>query len=553
MQRPQKKLSAVVLHWHPQQPLRLTLESLRHVADSILVVQTHLAAEATQGPHAEGVECLRHPWQQSFADAWNQGLQAAQGEWVLCLQAGEMLSEASRDALGHFLQQQARPECGYLLWMQQPPIHPDLNPQRAAQVRLWAREQQLRFTGRVSETLMESMAAQDMELALAPLVLIHPALGDAAYRKQQALLQLELLRLELPEAPPWRIPRLLNTLGDLQLLAGQRQQARQSYQQALQLAPEGSTDRLEAYLGVVAAQEPETWDDQLAVVMRGLDEFPRDAQLLCAAGGVLQAQGRLQMAARCFQMAASAGQVNPQVWHLANVTEFALHCQGMTLALAGQMDEAITALVQACGMPGATPLMWWTMLELMLRAGQKERALQKVQTIPPHWGHDPAVLKSAIRGAHLAMQQNWLAAQAYLETAYRAGCTSPLCLQPLALFYLNTGQREQAQEVLARWMQAQPYLEHLQATVRLLQEQMPPEPTPAELQPLVQRLAAQGPGSIPAPPPMVPAGDEAEPSRPQQQRHTPAPVARRPHVPPSPPAGETPSFRGDAPAASQES
>ncbi len=551
MQRPQSMLSAVVLHWHPQQTLQITLESLRQVADSIHVVQTHMAAEADQEP-AAGAEVIRHPWQQSFADAWNRGLQAAQGQWILCLQAGEMLSEASRDVLGDFLQRQADPRCGYLVWIQEPPAHPDLNPQRVAQVRLMARQQDLRFTGRVSETLMESMAARDMELALAPLALIQAGPRDARFRKQQALMQLELLRQELPEASPWRIPRLMNTLGDLQMLAGQHQQARQSYQQALHMAPEGSTDRLEAYLGCIAAQESENWNDQLALVMQALDEFSRDAQLLCAAGGVLQAQGRLQMAARCFQMAASAGQVNPQVWHLANVTEFALHCQGMTLAMAGEMDEAITALVQACGMPGATPLMWWTMLELMLRAGQKDRALQKVQTMPQHWGHDVAVLKSAIRGAYLAMQQNWLAAQAYLETAFRAGCTSPLCLQPLAMFYLNTGQLEEAQEVLARWMQAQPYLEHLRQMARMVQEQMQQRLKPADLQPLVRMLAAQGPGNVPAPPPMVPAEMEAESSPTEQQRHVHAPMARRPHIPAPPPAKDTSSTAGEMPAASSE-
>ncbi len=552
MQRSRQMLSAVILHWHPQQPLQITLESLRQVADSIIVVQTRDAAQADMTSGQQGIQLLRHAWQQSFAAAWNQGLQAASGQWILCLQAGEMLSETSRDMLADFLQQQADPRCGYLVWMQEPPVHPDLNPQRVAQVRLFAREMELEFTGRVSETLMEAMAAQDMELALAPLALIHAGSRDATFRKQQALLQLELLRQELPEAPAWRIPRLMNTLGDLQMLAGQAEQARQSYQQALHMAPEGSTDRLEAYLGMVAAHEPEKWNDQLALVMRALDEFPRDAQLLCAAGGVLQAQGRLQMAARCFQMAASAGQVNPQVWHLANVTEFALHCQGMTMALAGQMDEAIAALVQACGMPGATPLMWWTMLELMLRTGQKERALQKVQTMPQHWGHDVAVLKSAIRGAYLAMQQNWLAAQAYLETAYRAGCTSPLCLQPLAMFYLSTGQLEDAQEVLARWMQAQPYLEHIKAIVQMLQQHMQQQPKPADLQPLVQVLAAQGPGNIPAPPPMVPTQADSEPAPIPQQQHAPGPVARRPHMPAASPGDQMPSSAEDAPTTSSE-
>ncbi len=550
MQRSQPSVSVVVLWWHRGQRLEATLRSLEAAADQVIVVHTHQMAEATpQARHPE-VVAIAHPWQQSFAAAWNHGMQAAQGDWILCVQAGEVLSSSSREMLGQFVRQ-AAPSTGYLVWIQQVPEHPDLNPQRMAQLRLFAREAGVRFTGRVSETPLESMAQQQMEMALAPLALSSPEVRDAAIRKHQALLQLELLRMELPEAPAWRIPRLLNTLGDLQMLANQPEQARQSYQQAMQMAPEGSTDRLEAHLGLIAAQPCQRLDDQLAAVMRALDEFPRDAQLLCAAGGVLQAQGRLQMAARCFQMAASAGQVNPQVWHLANITEFAMHCQGMTLAMCGQMDEAVRVLVQACGMPGATPLMWWTMLELMLRTGQKERALEKAQSMPRHWGHDPAVLRSAIRGADLAFRQNWLAAQAYLETAFRSGCTSPLCLQPLAMFYLNTGQWEQALEVLARWRQAQPYLEHLDGMMAEVRRQMARQPKPADLQSLVQQLAQQGPGGIPAPPPMQAVAEAPEVAN-QQQRHSATPEARRPHLAPPMPAEPNPWAQDELPAAGQE-
>ncbi len=461
-----ENLSALVLHWHPQQPLENTLRSLQDVAGEVIVVQTLQAAQQTASLLGNGWRVISCPWEEDFSAVRNAALEQVEGEWILWLEAGEVLVHG--EMMETFLHS-ADARCAYLVWTHEPPGHPDLGGQRRAGLRLWAARAGLRYQGRVCETPLEDMAAAEMELALAPLQLIHTGPRSPQFRKDEALLILGLLRQELPHAPRWRMPQLLNTLGDMQLLANQPQGAQHSYRQALHLATPGTTDRLESYLGLIASTGPDQMAQLLGTIVQALEEFPRDAQLLCAAGGALGSQGQWQQAAESFRLAARVGQVNPQVWHPANMTEFALHSQAMALLRCGQAEQALQVLEEACHMPGATPLMWWDWMETLLHQGETARALELADQLPSVWGHSAPTLHTMIQGVQAALDQKWSQAQRLLQQALDQGCRCPLGFRYLVLALLNQGRSEAALQVLQQWMQVQPYREDVPMMLQQLQ------------------------------------------------------------------------------------
>jgi thioredoxin-like negative regulator of GroEL len=84
---------------------------------------------------------------------------------------------------------------------------------------------------------------------------------------------------------------------------------------------------------------------------------------------------------------------------------------------------------------------------------------------------------TAVHGGCEAAKQNWIAARAYLETAYNAGLVSPVCYRWLCETYLASGQLEIAEAILEAWRESDPrskdvrdYRQRLQAAVQAKNE-----------------------------------------------------------------------------------
>jgi hypothetical protein len=65
-------------------------------------------------------------------------------------------------------------------------------------------------------------------------------------------------------------------------------------------------------------------------------------------------------------------------------------------------------------------------------------------------------LRTAVRGACLAAEKNWIAAHSYLEMAYRAGCRDPICLRAYALSLAALERLGEAESIFEQWHQIRP-------------------------------------------------------------------------------------------------
>ncbi len=450
------RLSLAVIARNAAGPLAETLAATAAVCDQIVVVDTGSSDDTPQVAARFGAQLVQHAWQDDFSAARNCGLAQVTGDWVLWLDAGETLSGEDARGLRQFVDQQADAAAAYALLVQLPPHGANEAAEQIARIRLLPRHPGIRFAGRVRESVNASLDQNNIALRGLPYRIARGRREHDPQRKaDKARRNMRLAQLELEQTGPQ--PHLLNCLGDACQTLDDNQQAAAFFRQALELAARGSIEMLEAYYGLLTSLDggQDNCAAQLALSVEALAIFPLDAQLLCALGGYLQTRGQLDLAVKTYQTAYEHGQINPALWHVGEVREIAAICFSLTLQLQDRSDEARKVLERAANASQHGGRVRRHLMELFVKQGRVEPALEQLELLPPEMPHREA-LRSAVRGACFASQQNWIAARPYLETAYAAGCRDPFCLRWFAVTLLAAGEIAQAQPILEEWRAVEP-------------------------------------------------------------------------------------------------
>jgi tetratricopeptide (TPR) repeat protein len=448
------RLSVAMVVRDVADPLRWTLASIRGIADEIVVVDTG-SSDSTRSVAAEFGACVvDFAWSDSFSEARNAGLGKVAGDWILWLDAGEALSDEDTCRLKQFLARDADPRCAYMLLVRVPATDSQASDEQIGRVRVIPRFPELAYAGRVRETCERSMAAAGIRVAGVPFVIRRSAREhDSRLKKGRAQRNIRLAELEHREQGP--SARLWNCLGDALHTLGEFRQAADCFRQSLALASRGTPDMLEATYGLLTSLDPEQCkDEQLRLCVEALEVFPLDAQLLCALAAYLHARGQRELARDSYTTAYRFGQIQPEVWHLRDIRDIAAVCASASLQLEQRSAEATQFLEEAVRDCDSARLRR-RLIDLYVDAGDRESALAQVAGLPKDTPHLEA-LRSAVRGACYAAQQNWIAAKAYLNAAYGHGCRDAFCHKWLATTLLACGEAEAARPILERWASLDP-------------------------------------------------------------------------------------------------
>ena len=439
-----------------QQPVNLaaTLQCIGKLADELLIVDVGCGERTLEAARRRGARIVQHAWQDDFSAVRNAGQAAAQGDWVLWLEAGERISSAGVEELRNFVDCQAGRDKAYLLYLEAPPHAPQGAAERVARIRLIPNLPGARFVGRVRETVRASLLAQGLTLELLPITIQQAAHeNDPEFKRTRARAELRLLDQDLPERG--QQPELLNALGECHAALDNQQAAAQYFRQTLRAAGAGSTEMLEAYYGLLTTFALDQHEERLAVCLEALDRFPFDAQMLCAMGNYLQAQNRMDLSCRAYQSAVQLGQVNPEVWHLCDVGEVAAICLSTTWQFQGQDDKAREVLQEAALRMPHSARVRRAIIDLEVNYGRVLEALGHAEKLPTDFPNREA-FRSAIRGGCQAARKNWIPAIGYLETAYDAGCRETLCMRWLAVSLLGAGRHDDAEVIITEWQAMEP-------------------------------------------------------------------------------------------------
>ena len=438
-----------------------TLESIRSIADEIVVADTGSNDGTRAIVESFATTVIDVAWQDDFSAARNVCLAATTGQWVFWLDAGETLTEQAAKDLRSFVDLHADPATVYALTVCLPRAEGGFAGLQVARQRLMPKHEGLQFEGAIRESLEVAIKACEFRGESLDLVIQrHSSDHQTEVKLQKAHRNLRICDTVLVDQPH-AVRRLLARAEALAVL-GEFEQARHNFQQARRNAENGSNEMLESYYGELTSYDGDSSarDAQLDMCIEALETYPVDIQLLCAMGSYLQSLQRIDLAARAYQTAVRYGQVNPAIWHLADIADIAATCLSVALELQDRDDEATVILEDALADRPDSERVRHQLIDLHIRHGRRKAAIEQAVCLPAKWPHREAFI-NAVRGAGLAKQQEWVAAQAYLETAFEAGCRDVLCLRWLTLAFSALDKLDDALLTLDEWRKVEPASEEI--------------------------------------------------------------------------------------------
>lgn len=456
------RLSVALVARDAAATLSETLASVADVADEIVLLDLGSSDGTAQLARDLGAQVISRAWTDDYSAARNELMQRVTGDWILWLDAGERMTAEGAAQLAEFVRTQADSNRAYMMLIVVPPAAGEISGEQAGRIRLVPNRAQLRFTGRVRETLQPAIDAAGMQVDGMPWRIFRNPPADAAAKQKQSRLELRLLELEIAEYGA--VPRLQVALGETYVALGDRTAAGAAFAGALRSAPRGSTAQREAFYGILTCLDADGSQrrQQISTCLAALEIFPLDAQLLCAVGGYLQAEGRLDLAMRSYETAFRHGQIDPESWHVPDIREIAAVCWNLTLQLQEQDEAAFAVLEQALERMPESPRVRRHLIDLCIKHNRRQQALAQVDLLA---GDEPqrTALRGAVRGACLAARQDWIEALGFLQAAHEAGCRDPICLRWLAISLLASGKTTAAEEILRQWSFVDPRSSELQA------------------------------------------------------------------------------------------
>jgi len=450
--------------------LQETLQSGAGWADETVVVDLCSRDDVPDNCRRHGARLVEHKWENDFSAARNAAYDAITGDWVLWLDAGEIIGRNEASLLREFVDREAGSDTLYLLYVSVPPVVGHASSERVLQPRLLPNHPQLRFRGRVCESVLAAAETAGIGIAHLECELRRGAQEhDPQVKARRATTDLQLLELEIKEQGEQ--PQLVLAVGEALAALGQHRAAIGQFQRAAGLAARGSTTMLAAYYGLLAScdHDPGQRQAQINACMEAMDIYPLDAQLLCGLGSYMLQQNRLDLAARSYHVAFTHGQIDPQTWHLTNIGEVAAACLSLTQQLQGEDDAARATLEAALQRWSDSLRLRRHLINLHIKHQRSEAALAETDALPSDLAGREA-LRCAVRGGLLAARENWLAALPYLKTAYAASCRDPLCLRWLSIVYLSTGNAQQAEPILQEWAKQEPDSQEVKAYLAAVAE-----------------------------------------------------------------------------------
>jgi tetratricopeptide (TPR) repeat protein len=457
------RLSVALIVRNAAESISETLASVQGLADEIMVLDTGSTDETVSLAAQFGAQTFQQPWPEDFSAARNALWSKLTGDWILWLDAGERFSAQAAGELRAFINTQAELSKAYMLLVVRPPDAGQISGEQIARIRLVPNRADLRFVGRVRESVRPTVDAAGMTVDGLPWRILRTARDHQSDRKL-ARTRRDLRLLELEISQRGQLPHLLVAFGENLLNLAEPASAQATFRTALQSTEPGSTVQREAFYGLLTCHDadPTQRQEQINTCLAALEAFPLDAQLLCAMGGYLQAQNRLDLAERSYAMAFEHGQIDPETWHVADIREIAAVCLSLTLQLQERDGEALALLECALEqMPGGMRVRRH-LIDLCIKHDRRQQALAEVDRLPADIPHREA-LRSAVRGACLAAKQNWSEAITYLQTAYQAGCRDIICLRWLSITLMAVRQTTGAEDILKQWQAVDPRSSELNA------------------------------------------------------------------------------------------
>ncbi|MEN6371794.1 MAG: tetratricopeptide repeat protein [Armatimonadota bacterium] len=159
-QKSKANLSLCMIVKNEEEYLRGCLESVKDIVDEIVIVDTGSIDTTVKIAKSYGAKVCSYPWNDSFADARNNAIEHATGEWILVLDADERLDENSKETLLNAIKNPAV-DAYELLFYNHNRADSEADVFVHPTCRLYRNKPEYRYKGRVHEMIVPSIEAAE--------------------------------------------------------------------------------------------------------------------------------------------------------------------------------------------------------------------------------------------------------------------------------------------------------------------------------------------------------------------------------------------------------
>ena len=232
MTSPSPLLAAVMIVKNEERNLERCLRSIAEACDEIIIVDTGSTDATISIAESFGARVFHREWNDDFAAARNESLKHTNAQWVLYIDADEMLVNVNVPQLRTMLSHandvaafglQLSPMIGWLPY---------------TDFRLWRHDPSIRFTGDIHETTLPDIRrlADERNQKLQPIPLQMQHFGYEGDQTKKRLRNLPLLEKQRQRTP--RKINILNQLARIQFELGNFDEAEKVWLDALRIIRE---------------------------------------------------------------------------------------------------------------------------------------------------------------------------------------------------------------------------------------------------------------------------------------------------------------------------
>ena len=264
-------LSVIMIVKNEEQELSHCLECVKGLADEILIVDTGSTDNTVAIARACGAKVISDPWQDDFSRARNRSIEEASGQWLLWLDADDRLADIEHGKIRRLLHGDP---AAYLFIIEN--LYEGRKAQEFRQVRLFPKRKDIRFQGKIHESLTPTVAQSGLPVKTCEIRITHTGYSDAEKRREKVRRNLTLLTEEYHRFP--HDPAVIMELGHTHFQLKDYASALKLYQEILAL-PDGEKTQQDVFRSVpifigTAYYEMRDYENAKIWFRRSVERFP---------------------------------------------------------------------------------------------------------------------------------------------------------------------------------------------------------------------------------------------------------------------------------------